>query len=202
MFENSSDSRPHVSLYRMKSVLPLLLATLCAWVAPLTYAAAPFTLTIPSKSQPAPGGRFISMADEKADVFHVVLTNVSKETQPVFETWNSWGYQAISFEITLPEGKQTVLSVLPQDFTRNFPSTFHILPGEHQIFPVRLDLKKERTAMSKIKWEMNPEVSLGSETLVRLKAIYQVVESPESKEQHVWAGRVESNACQLTVRHW
>jgi hypothetical protein len=178
----------------MKSVFPLLLAAvLCVWAAPWVQAAAPFSLTVvPSKSQAPPGGRFISMADEKADVFHVVLTNVSKEVQPVFETWNSWGYQAISFELTLRGGRKTIISVSDQDFTRNFPSTFHILPGEHQVFPIRLDKT----------WEMNPKVALGSETLVTLKAIYEVVESPESRANHIWAGRVESNACQLTVRHW
>jgi hypothetical protein len=177
----------------MKSLFPLLLAALCACSAPFTQAASPFTLTIvPSKSQPPPAGRFITMADEKPEVFHVVLTNTSKETQAVFESWNSWGYQALSFEITMTDGKNTIVSVSTQDFTKNFPSTFHILPGEHQVFPVRLDKR----------WEMNPKVSLGSETAITLKAIYEITESAESKEHHVWAGRVESKPCQLTLRHW
>lgn len=190
----------------MKSVFPLLLVALCVCVcaAPLTHADdSPFTLTIvPSTSPPPPEGRFINIADEKADVFYVVLTNVSKETQPVFEGWNSWGYQTLSFELTLPDGKQTVLSVSPQNFTRNFPSTFSILPGEHQIFPIILDVAEERTERSHTKWEMNPKVALGSQTAVTLKAVYEVAESPASKRKHVWTGRVESKACQLTVRYW
>jgi hypothetical protein len=122
----------------------------------------------------------------------VVLTNVSKETQPIFEGWNSWGYQAISLEITMPDGKKAILSVSDQDFTRNFPSTFHILPGEHQVFPIRLDKS----------WEMNPSITFALETAITLKAIYEITESPESKKQHVWTGRVESKPCQLTLRHW
>jgi hypothetical protein len=132
------------------------------------------------------------MADEKPHVFHVVLTNVSKETQPVFETWNSWGYQAVSFEFVMPDGKQTVVSVSDQNFTVNSPSTFHILPGEHQIFPIRLDKT----------WEMKPKPALAPEMEVTLKVIYEVMESSESKKQHVWAGRVESAPFKLTLRHW
>ncbi|MEZ0277447.1 MAG: hypothetical protein ACAH88_21220 [Roseimicrobium sp.] len=180
----------------MKSLSPLLLAALCVCLcaAPFTHAAdSPFTLTVvPSRSQaPPPAGRFITMADEKPDVFHVVLTNVSNEVQPVFESWNSWGYQAIQFELTLPDGKQTVVSVSDQDFTRNFPSKFYIPPGEHQVFPIHLDKR----------WEMNPSVALGRETAITLKAIYEITESPESKEYHVWTGRVESKPCKLTLWH-
>lgn len=179
----------------MRLTFPILMAAFCACVSSLVQAAtpAPFALTIvPSTSQPPPEGRFITMAEEKPHVFHIILTNVSKEVQPVFETWNSWGYQTLRFELTLPDGKQTVVSVSEQNFTRNLPSTFSILPGEHQVFPIRLDNT----------WEMNPEVSLGSETAITLKAIYEVKESPQSKEQHVWAGRVESKPCKLTLRHW
>jgi hypothetical protein len=179
----------------MKLVSLLLLTALCTLASSPTQAAesAPFALTIvPSTSQAPPEGRFITMAEEKPHIFHVLLTNISKEVQPVFETWNSWGYQTLRFELTLPDGRQTVVSVSEQNFTRNFPSTFYILLGEHQVFPVRLDKA----------WKMNPEVSLGSETVITLKAIYEVKESSQSKEQHVWVGRVESKACQLTLRHW
>jgi hypothetical protein len=52
------------------------------------FATEPFTLTIvPSESSPQ--GQSISMADDKAQEFYVVLTNSSKDPQPVFEYWNS-----------------------------------------------------------------------------------------------------------------
>jgi hypothetical protein len=42
--------------------------------------------------------------------FYVVLSNVSKQPQTVWEDWNSWGYQAISFQLTTADGKKHVLS--------------------------------------------------------------------------------------------
>jgi hypothetical protein len=69
----------------------------------------------------------------------VVLTNVAKEPQAAWETWNSWGYQAIRFEVTTPDGRKTVVSPRMQDFTRNFPSTFLVQPGEHCVYPIALD---------------------------------------------------------------
>ena len=158
-----------------------------------TEAPPPFTLTlVPSKSEAPPRGQFISMANEKPGVFHVVVTNVSNELQPVFETWNSWGYQTVFFEITMPDGRRTRVSVADQNFTRNFPSTCLVPHGEPQVFPIKLD--KE--------WEMNPRIELGSETEITLKAVYEVEETPESKVNGVWAGRVESKAFKLTLRHW
>jgi hypothetical protein len=55
--------------------------------------------------------------------FYVLLSNVSKQPQTVWEDWNSWGYQAISFELTTADGKKHVLSKRQQDFTKNYPST-------------------------------------------------------------------------------
>ena len=38
---------------------------------------------------PLPGTK---IAEKQPDEFYVVLTNVSKEAQLVWEYWNSWGY--------------------------------------------------------------------------------------------------------------
>jgi hypothetical protein len=88
---------------------------------------APFTLAIvPSKS--SSDARSITLAEKQPDEFYVVLTNVSKEAQLVWEYWNSWGYQTLSFEITLSTGQKTIVSKRPEVFTVNFPSTFLISP--------------------------------------------------------------------------
>ncbi len=121
-----------------------------------------------------------------------MLTNASKDAQPVFEYWNSWGYQNVSFEFTMPDGKKLVVSKRPQDFTRNFPSTFLIPVGEHRVYAIRLDKQ----------WETRPELAADAETQITLKAIYQVTATPESSEHKVWSGRIESKPYNFTLRHW
>src|SRR5208337_1186671 len=70
----------------------------------------PFVVTVvPSWSKP-PGPwcksscRGISMATNTLDTFYVILTNVSKQTQAVFEPSHSWGYYVISFELRTGDG--------------------------------------------------------------------------------------------------
>ena len=71
-------------------------------------------------------GGTISMSHDKPQDFYVVLTNVSGEPQVVWELWNSWGYQTISFELTTANGKKFVLSRGPEAFTKNNPTTFAV----------------------------------------------------------------------------
>ena len=175
----------------MKSALFALLLTVLASANPSTDTAAPFTLSIvPFRSHAE--GKYITFANKDSNEFHVVLTNVSKETQAAFESWNNWGYQNISFEFTTSDGKRFVVSMRPKGFTRNFPSTFLIPPGEHQVYGIQLDRE----------WEARPNLSLKAETPVTVKAVYEVSPTPEARERDVWTGRVESREYALTLRHW
>jgi len=154
-------------------------------------AAAPFTLTVvPSRSSPQ--ARSIFIADDKPDEFYVVLTNTSTDAQPVFEYWNSWGYQNVSFEFTMPDGRKRVVSKIPQYFTRNFPSTFLIPADEQRVYAIRLDKQ----------WETPPGLAADAELRITLKAIYQVTATAESRQHKVWTGRIESKPYDLTLRYW
>jgi hypothetical protein len=151
---------------------------------------APFTVSIvPTTS--ASDSRVITMALQKPHEFYVVLTNNSNEPQSVWEYWNSWGYQTISFEFTLDKNRRIVVSKRPQDFTRNFPSTFRIPPGEHNVYAIRLDKD----------WDIG-SIPKSTETLVALKAIYEVPNTPEAANYNVWTGRVESDVYKFTLRQW
>ncbi len=100
----------------------------------------PLSLSVvPETSHGEPFGSTIEMAHGKPRDFYVVLTNASAERQAVWEYWNSWGYQTVSFELTTEDGKRFVVSRRQEEFTRNFPSTFLIEPGEHQVYAIRLD---------------------------------------------------------------
>jgi len=134
----------------------------------------------------------ISTADKDPRTFYVVLTNQSDKPKFVWETWNSWGFNSISFEITSADGKTHVLTVKPQIFTRNIPSTFKILPGEHQIFPICLNDE----------WNGRLTYSKAGNDSVKVKAIFEIKPSPEDAENNVWTGLVSSKIYDLELRHW
>jgi hypothetical protein len=147
----------------------------------------PFSLSIvPGRSGD------ITMAKKHPNDFYVVLTNVSGLPQPVWESWNSWGYQAISFELTTPDGKKSVASMKQHDFTVNFPSMLLVESGEHQVYAIELDES----------WETNPTLPKRDEMPITLKAIYEIAETPQAVQNHVWVGRVESRRYNFTLRQW
>jgi len=154
-------------------------------------APAPFSLAVvPSRS--FGDGGIISMSHDRPQDFYVVLTNVSGESQVVWELWNSWGYQTISFELATANGKKFVLSKRPEAFTRNNPTTFAVQPGEHQVYAVHLDKW----------WVSNPAFTKADEMPITLKAVYQVPPTRETGEHKVWTGRVESHSYHFTLRQW
>jgi len=153
----------------------------------------PFSISIvPETNQVQPFGGSIAMAREKVRVFHVVLTNVSPETQAVWEDWNSWGYQNVAFELVTESEKKILISKRQTGFTRNFPSTFLIEPGEHQVYDIRLDEE----------WEAQPALAKTDEMAITLKAIYQVLPTDEAAQYKVWTGRAESRPYKFKLRQW
>ena len=139
----------------------------------------PFSLSVvPETSYGERFGSSITMAHDNLRAFYVVLTNVSSEPQAVWEDWNSWGYQTVSFELTTVDRKKFLVSRQQEVFTVNSPSTFLLEPGEHQVYAIRLD--KE--------WETRPALPKANETPVSLKAIYEVSPTPEAAQYKVWTG--------------
>jgi hypothetical protein len=155
----------------------------------------PFSISlVPTSSREEPFGRGISMANKSPGYLYVVLTNISSHSQPVFEDWNSWGYQAVSFEALAADGRRFVISRKSHRFTMNFPSTFIVPPGEHMVYAIALDDE----------WKAVPSVPIADATpiLVTLKAIYEVKPSPEATKGEVWIGRLESRSYRVKLRHW
>jgi hypothetical protein len=150
----------------------------------------PFAISIvPTRS--ASNSRIITIAKEKPHEFYVVLTNISNEPQAVWETWNSWGSRTISFEFMFGDNPPILVTRGPEGFTKNFPSTFLIPPGEHKVYPIRLD-----------KWWNTAGIPKSTEAPIRLKAIYEVSSTPEASQYKVWVGRVESHYYEMTLEQW
>jgi hypothetical protein len=85
----------------------------------------------------------------------------------------------ISFELTTIEAKNFVVSRRQGYFTKNAPSTFLVKPGEHQVYPIRLD-----------------------EMPISLKAVCEVSTTPEASQYKVWTGRLESHSYNFSLRQW
>lgn len=134
------------------------------------------------------------MMARSAGEFYVVLTNISGKPQSVFETSNSWGYQAISFQLQLPNGRTVTVSRAPENFTKNYPSVFIVPPGEHKVFAITLDDS----------WNTAPAVPLADQTPleITIRATYKLSPTPESATEKVWTGRIESAAYNFKLRHW
>jgi len=179
----------------MKRIMLSLLVFAVAGIPSSEAPKPPFSVSIvPNYSDRFGSG--ISMGQSRQNEFFVVLTNISQQTQPVFETWNSLGYQTISFELVTPEGKKYVFSKKTHGFDKNFPSTYMIKAGENQVYTICLDDT----------WETTPSLPEEKKMQVAIKAIYEV-----SREQvpddfvkpfvapfKVWYGRVESHSYNLT----
>src|SRR4030095_12686533 len=151
---------------------------------------APFSLSIvPTRS--SPDSRVITIARQKPHEFYVVLTNISNEQQPVWESSNSWGSKTISFEFTLDNSRRILVSKGPEAFTINHPDTFLIPPGEHKVYAIHLD-----------SWWDTGSIPKSDEMLISLKAIYDVPNTPEATQYHVWTGHVESGSYRFTLRQW
>jgi hypothetical protein len=150
-----------------------------------------FSLAIVPEVSSSEGGS-IAMANYKPRDFYVVLTNISQEPQAVWEYWNSWGYQTISFEFATADGKKGRILKRDAIFTVNFPSTFVVKPGEHQVFVIHLDKW----------WQANPALPKADVMPITLKAVYEVSPTPEASQYKVSTGRVESHSYNFKLRQW
>jgi len=147
----------------------------------------PFTVSIVA-TRSTSDSRVITIAAEKPDEFYVVLTNVSNEPQSVWETWNSWGSRTISFEVTFGNNPPILVAREQEEFSKNLPSTFLIPPGEHKVYPIRLDKR----------WDVG-SIPKSTEARASVKAVYEVPVTPEASTYHVWTGRVESGNYNVTL---
>jgi hypothetical protein len=132
------------------------------------------------------------MARTTGNSFYVVLTNNSQTAISTWELSNSWGYRTISFRAATADGEQFVISRKPQSSTVNFPASFWLVPGAHQVYPVLLNDS----------WAADPVPARVGKTQVSLTAVYEVSQTPESEKFRVWTGHIESKPYKIDLRQW
>jgi hypothetical protein len=74
----------------------------------------------------------------------------------------------------------------------NFPSTFLVAPGEHQVYAIHLDHW----------WATHPAFPQADEMPIAIKAIYELQSTQEASQYKVWIGHVESHIYNLKLRQW
>jgi hypothetical protein len=122
--------------------------------------------------------------------FYVIVSNVSKKPQRVWKEWCSWGYFALSFEITDKSGKTWIAERdQSRQFTMNFPDLWVLAPKENLVIPVHFGDKKL--------WKGFPDPQT-----VTMKAIFEIKPDKETEERAVWTGRIESKADKYTFLPW
>ena len=136
-------------------------------------------LVIPSQD----GAGRVSLDNARAH-FHVLLSNVSPRQQRVWRDSSSWGYYALSFELTDEGGTRHEVRKRRTGFTRNVPASWLLAPGGHLVFDVALG--------DKMVWEGVPKLGQGCRPF-QLRASFDVTPDSTSAEQTVWTGHTASS---------
>jgi hypothetical protein len=155
------------------------LALAVAAVAPARSAVAPPSRALAvSLAVPEHLGRRPVQVGPRAEVFHVVVTNVSRQPVRLWREWCSWGYFNLRLEAQVG-GKTFTLAKKPRGWNKNYPDAFTLQPGEHFVIPVVLDPEV---------WDL-PQRRSGP---ARLRAVYHSTPDRDADEQNVWVGAVAS----------
>ena len=122
--------------------------------------------------------------------FHVIITNTSGKPLLLWKEWCSWGYYTLSFEVMDENGKKTHVKKMPRPWTKNFPDSITILPGDHMVFEV---------SFAGATWQNAPLPPKGKSHKIKMKAVFEIVEDEQSKKHGVWTGKVSSPEFPYTI---
>ncbi len=112
-----------------------------------------------------------------------VLTNHDAAAVRIWRQGNEWGDDALAFVIRRTGASDERLRRRVQVYTRNVPAPIDIPAGAtHRI---GFDLGHGE-------WEPSEVVEHLGEDGVQLAAVFQIAPTPESDQQGVWTGRVQS----------
>jgi len=118
-------------------------------------------------------------------------------TSSVIRIWqsdNSWGWENLSFILRI-ENTGTQINITrakTMGWTKNGPGYFEILPGQEIITPVQLTGKS---------WEADQTLSIMNNEIVSVKALLNILSTPEAKELDVWIGKAESDWLKVSPPH-
>lgn len=122
--------------------------------------------------------------------FHVVVTNVSDRPLRLWRDWCSWGYFALSFVATGEDGRRVTIRKKDREWSKNFPDSILVPPGEHLVLEVSFDDSI---------WQDTPLPEPSRSRAVKLQAVYEIQPDEETAKRGVWTGQVRSTSETYTL---
>ena len=129
--------------------------------------------------------------------FFVVVENVSKEDAHVWAEGNSEGHGTLSFEVTGPGGKRTVVKRVPREWSKNVVRLEKLTPGSYHARAVEYDslAGKERER------EPFPFGPKNSRVEVTLRAVFEQPRADWNGKLTPWAGRIVSPEYKVVLQN-
>lgn len=112
----------------------------------------------------------------------VVLANQGDKSVRIWRTGNSWGDNALVFELHKPPIIAHVIRA-PQIYTRNVPASVVVSPGDSHVW--HFDFGDGS-------WEIDVPFDELVKPGAELTAVYEAGESPEALANDVWTGCLRS----------
>lgn len=171
-----------------KLFLQVIIALIAVSVAHATDSVLSVSLALPTRD----GDRWL-LLHEKGAHFHVIVSNTSDKPQRVWKEWCSWGYYALTFELTDRAGKSWTVKKKDGEWTKNVPDWWSLEPRENLVLNVYF--------ADSDAWEGFPRPVNGSQ-VVSVRAVYEIKPDKFSKESSAWTGKITSDAKKLTFYHY
>jgi hypothetical protein len=111
------------------------------------------------------------------------VQNPSRTEARIWATGNTWGDDALSFEV-VADKRSAIVRKKAQRYTRNVPSSVALAPGAQHEIPFDLG---DGT------WDLDVAQDLLVHAHSQLRAIYDSGDSPEVQAQGVWRGQLRTN---------
>jgi hypothetical protein len=129
--------------------------------------------------------------------FHVVISNISTNTQYLLKEGSSWGWQTLSFELVDEKGNKYLIQRRPAAWTDNAPVYWILKPGEHYV----RDICFAQIYQGTNSWQGFPdELNIGGSLKVRMKAIFETTTDKSFEGAPLWHGRIESQPVICRIR--
>jgi hypothetical protein len=171
-----------------KPVLQILIALIALSVAHATESLLSVSLAVPTRD----GDRWL-LLHEKGAHFHVIVSNASDKPQRVWKEQCSWGYYALTFELTDQTGKSWMVEKKDGSWSKNSPDWWSLEPRENLVLDVHFADSEA--------WEGFPSPVNGSQ-IVSVRAVFEIKPDKFSTEYGVWTGRITSDAKKLKFYHY
>lgn len=139
--------------------------------------------------------------------FNVVVTNRTIRDLQLWETWNSWGYYNLSFEVLDEDGNvKYSITKRPRAWTINGPTWVVVRPGEHFNIPVDFDpdIWAVSVAAGREKRTLVPllaQFATSPKFELKLRAVFRVYPDDETIDRDIWTGTVRSVADEFLIHH-